>query len=290
MSLLQLLESGGPFPIVLSGILGLMVGSFLNVVVYRLPIMMDRAWRRESLDFLDLPNTVSNDQQPFDLTQPASHCLNCGSSVLPWQNIPVISYLLLGGRCARCKTRISIRYPLVETLTALLSAVVVWHYGWNIQAMMALILTWTLISLSLIDLDCQLLPDSITLPVLWIGLAISTRTIFADSHSAIIGAITGYLSLWSVYKIFKWLTGKEGMGFGDFKLLAMFGAWMGWQVLPVIILMSSFVGALTGSLMIVFGKHKRSMPIPFGPYLSAAGWIVLLWGNQLIEWYFKIIE
>ncbi|MGH8500286.1 MAG: prepilin peptidase [Methylococcales bacterium] len=289
MTLIRLLETDPAALIIAAGLLGLMVGSFLNVVIYRLPIMMERGWRRESIAYLGLAPEPAPEPQPFNLIQPQSRCPRCTSSIRPWQNIPIVSYLILGGQCANCKMPISIRYPAVEALTAILSALVVWRFGFTLQAGMALILTWALISLSLIDIDRQLLPDSITLPVLWLGLALSIGHVFTDSHSAIIGAISGYLSFWIVYQIFKVLTGKEGMGFGDFKLLAMLGAWMGWQYLAVTILFSSLFGALIGTMMVVFGKHDRSRPIPFGPHLSAAGWIVLLWGNYFLQGYFGFV-
>ncbi|MCI0653735.1 MAG: A24 family peptidase [Methylococcaceae bacterium] len=289
MGLIQFLQTDPTLLIIAAGLLGLMVGSFLNVVVHRLPIMMERAWHRESTEYLKLAAEPAGEQEAFNLVRPASRCPKCHAPVRPWQNIPLISYLILGAKCANCKTPISLRYPIVEGLTAILSVLVVWHFGFSFQAGMALILTWALISLSLIDIDHQLLPDSISLPLLWLGLALSIPKVFTDSHSAIIGAISGYLSLWLVYQVFKSLTGKEGMGFGDFKLLSMLGAWMGWQFLPVIILFSSFVGALVGTILILTGKHSRSAPIPFGPYLSAAGWIVLLWGERFLQWYGQII-
>lgn len=289
MNLFQILEADPMISMIAAGMLGLMIGSFLNVVIYRLPIMMERAWRRESSEYLQIAVEPTGDRESFNLIRPASRCPKCASPVRPWQNIPVISYLILGGKCANCRTTISVRYPIIEALTAVLSALVVGHFGFSVQAGTGLILTWALICLSVIDIDHQLLPDSITLPSLWLGLALSIQKVFTDSHSAILGAIFGYLSLWLVYKLFKILTGKEGMGFGDFKLLAMLGAWMGWQYLPLIILFSSFGGACVGILLILSGKQSRSMPIPFGPYLSAAGWTVLLWGEQFLNWYLEMI-
>ncbi len=288
MTLLQLLETDTTMLIVAAILLGLTVGSFLNVVVYRLPIMMEHSWRQESTEYLGLATEPATKQQSFNLLQPQSRCPNCASSVRPWQNIPIISYLILGGKCANCKTSISLRYPAVEALTAIFSALVVWHFGFTAQAGAALVLTWGLIGLSLIDIDHQILPDSITLPLLWIGMGLSVPEVFTDSHSAIIGAISGYSSLWIVFQVFRILTGKDGMGFGDFKLLAMLGAWMGWQYLPVIILFSSLAGALAGSMMILFGRHSRAAPIPFGPYLSAAGWTALLWGEDILHRYTEL--
>jgi leader peptidase (prepilin peptidase) / N-methyltransferase len=288
MTLLQLLETDTTALIVATVMLGLMVGSFLNVVVYRLPIMMEHSWRQESTEYLGLATEPATQEPSINLLQPPSRCPNCAAPVRPWQNIPIISFLLLGGKCANCKIPIPLRYPAVEAITAIFSACVVWHFGFTVQAGAALILTWALISLSLIDIDHQILPDSITLPLLWIGMGLSVPEVFTTSHAAIIGAISGYLSLWIVYHVFRILTGKEGMGFGDFKLLAMLGAWMGWQYLPVIILFSSLVGALTGSLMILFGRQSRSAPIPFGPYLSAAGWTALLWGEEILRGYTEL--
>lgn len=268
----------------LSGIIGLLIGSFLNVVIYRLPIMMKREWRNDCLEFLELENDVPTDV--FNLALPASNCPNCQAKIQPWQNVPVLSYLLLRGKCANCKTPISARYPVVELLTAILSIIVAWHFGFGWQAAAGLVLTWVLIALSLIDLDTQLLPDVIVLPVLWLGLIASLFTIFIDSSTSIIGATAGYLVLWSVYHGFKLFTGKEGMGYGDFKLLAMLGSWLGWQYLGVIILLSSLVGAFIGITLISLNKHSRDVPIPFGPYLAIAGWIALLWGKSLNLYYF----
>ncbi|HFD12442.1 MAG TPA: prepilin peptidase [Crenotrichaceae bacterium] len=270
------------------GFVGLCVGSFLNVVIYRLPIMMERDWRQQSAEFLEIrlsDNDSDSDSVTFNLSTPNSKCPACKAAIRAWQNIPVFSYIMLGGKCANCKTSISIRYPLVEFVTAVLSILIAWHFGFSLQTLFALILLWSLIALSLIDLDHQLLPDSITLPLLWLGLFSSVFNVFTDSKSSIIGAIAGYLSLWSVYMVFKLLTGKEGMGFGDFKLLAVFGAWFGWKFLPVIILLSSVVGAVVGICMIVFTKRGKEVPIPFGPYLAGAGLIALFCGEQLIAWY-----
>jgi leader peptidase (prepilin peptidase) / N-methyltransferase len=272
--------------IVLAGIIGLMVGSFLNVVIYRLPIMMQRNWRQECTEYLQLEQQSQTDE-PFNLSRPLSSCPNCKTPIKPYQNIPIISYLFLKGRCAHCDHPISLRYPLIEALTAISSALVAWHFGGTAEALFALLLTWSLIALSFIDIDCQLLPDSITLPALWLGLFLSLFSLFTDAHSSIIGAIAGYLSLWTVYHLFKMATGKEGMGFGDFKLLALFGAWLGWQYLPLIILLSSLVGAIIGIAMIIFVKRDHTIPIPFGPYLAAAGWIALLWGHDINQLYLR---
>jgi len=272
----------------LAGIIGLLVGSFLNVVIYRLPLMMQRGWRRECIEFLQLDaGTIQdeNTEEPFNLVLPLSRCPGCNTPIRPYQNIPVISYLFLKGKCATCGCHISLRYPIVEALTALASIIVAWHFGYTLQAFFALILTWALIALIFIDVDHQLLPDSITLPLLWLGMCLSLFDLYTDAHASIIGAVAGYTVLWAVFHLFKLATGKEGMGYGDFKLLALFGAWLGWQYLPIIILLSSLVGAVVGVSMIIFVKHDHNVPIPFGPYLAAAGWIALLWGNDLNHLY-----
>ena len=261
-------------------LIGLSVGSFLNVVIYRLPVMMKTSWRRECHEYLELPLNEA-EHTDFNLMLPASHCPVCKTKIKAYQNIPVISYLLLGGKCGHCGVAIAIRYPLIEALTGVCSALVAWHFGYSAEMWFALLLTWSLIALSFIDLDHQLLPDSITLPLLWLGLLLSLFGLYSDSHDSIIGASAGYLSLWSVYHAFKLLTGKEGMGFGDFKLLAMLGAWMGWQYLPLIILLSSLTGAIIGIAMIVATKRDVQRPMPFGQYLALAGWIALLWGDKL---------
>lgn len=283
MSIIYLLEQS---PLILTSIvfiLGLLVGSFLNVVIYRLPVMMNRAWRKECLDYLDMAEET--EQPPFNLSVPGSHCPKCKAQVKPWQNIPVLSYLLLGGKCHHCKTPISIRYPLIEAFTAVLSAIVAWHFGFSLALLFALVLTWVLIALSFIDIDHQLLPDQLTLPTLWLGIFLNLFAVFTDLESSVIGAMAGYLSLWSIYHLFKLFTGKEGMGYGDFKLLSLLGAWLGWQYLPLIILLSSLVGAILGIAMIVFVKHDHRQPIPFGPYLAAAGWLALIWGDKLNQLY-----
>ncbi len=269
-----------------AALLGLAVGSFLNVVAHRLPIMLERDWKGQCRELLQLP-TEQEPTAPFDLSRPRSRCPNCNHKITALENIPVLSYLFLRGRCSECNCAISIRYPVVELLTALLSVVVAWHFGPTWQAATALLLTWVLIALSLIDIDHQLLPDNIVLPTIWVGLLLSLFTVFTDPESAILGAVGGYLSLWSIFKLFKLVTGKEGMGYGDFKLLALFGAWQGWQFLLQIVLLSSLVGALFGIAMILFRGRDRTLPIPFGPYLAAAGWISLLWGAQINNIYLQ---
>lgn len=267
-------------------LLGLAVGSFLNVVIHRLPKMMERDWRRQCAELDDTEGTAT-EERSFNLSTPASTCPHCGHRIRWFENIPLLSYLFLRGRCSACGKPISLRYPVIELVTALLSAAVAWHFGWSWQAGAALLLTWALIALSMIDFDHQLLPDSITLPFLWLGLLLSLFPVFADAQTAIIGALAGYLSLWLLFHAFRLLTGKEGMGYGDFKLLAMLGAWMGWQALPVVILLSSVVGAVVGIGLILFLGRDRQLPIPFGPYLAAAGWITLLWGSDITGAYLR---
>ena len=269
-------------------IVGLLVGSFLNVVIYRLPIMMNRGWKKECTEYLEL-EPAEGDDEVFNLTLPLSRCPGCDTPIKPYQNIPVVSYIFLRGKCAQCKAHISLRYPLIEAFTGILSAIVAWHFGYGVELLFALLLTWSLVALSFIDIDHQLLPDSINFPLLWGGLFLSLFSIYTDAHSSIIGALAGYLSLWTVYQAFKLITGKEGMGYGDFKLLAVFGAWIGWQYLPLIILLSSIVGAVIGVSMIILVKKDKNIPIPFGPYLAVAGWIALLWGDKINSHYLQLI-
>ena len=270
-------------------LLGLILGSFLNVVILRLPRMMEAGWRRDCAELLSPDGTApETDEPPLSLSKPASTCPSCGHRIRVHENIPILSYLWLRGRCSECKTRISLRYPLVEAFTALLTLIVVVQFGPTWQAAAALLLTWSLIALAVIDLDTQLLPDSITLPFLWLGLFLSLFGLFTDSQSAIIGAVAGYLSLWVVFQLFRLATGKEGMGYGDFKLLALLGAWLGWSALPQIILLSALVGALVGVGLILSGRHESGKPLPFGPYLAAAGWISLIWGEQINGAYLRL--
>ncbi len=276
--------------ITLTAVLGLLIGSFLNVVIYRLPVMMEREWRTACDETLS-PAGVQAEaavEPPFNLVAPRSQCPKCRHMITALENIPVVSYLYLKGRCSACGTPISMRYPLVEIFTAAVSAMVAWHFGFGWNAGAALLLTWALITLSLIDFDHQLLPDSITLPFLWIGLTLSLFNIYVDSFNSIIGALTGYLSLWMVYMLFKILTGKEGMGHGDFKLLAMLGAWLGWKSLLTIVLLSSLVGAVVGISLVLLRGRDKNIPIPFGPYLATAGWITLLWGNDITRIYMRM--
>ncbi len=267
-------------------VLGLMVGSFLNVVIHRLPKMMERAWRMQCAELAVAdPDAEPRRQETYNLVQPRSACPACGSPITALQNIPVISYLLLKGRCRACGASISPRYPLVEALTGVLSGLLAWHFGAGLAGAAAIGFSWALVALTFIDLDTQLLPDDICLPLLWGGLLVNLSGTFTDIRSAVIGAVAGYLILWSVYWAFKLATGKEGMGYGDFKLLAAIGAWLGWQLLPLVVLLSAAVGAIAGILLIVFARHGRSVPIPFGPYLAVAGLVALVWGESLIQMY-----
>lgn len=268
-------------------IVGLLVGSFLNVVIYRLPVMMEKEWQSECRLILELEEDKASNDAVFNLAQPNSHCPGCQKEISPWQNIPVISYLILKGQCGNCGTHISLRYPLIEALTAILSGIVVWQLGFTPLALAGLFFTWALICLTMIDADTKMLPDQITLPLLWLGLIVNIQGANVDLQSAVLGAIFGYLSLWSVYWAFKLATGKEGMGYGDFKLLAALGAWMGWQALPIIILLSSLVGAVLGILILVMSKQGKDTALPFGPYLAAAGWITFLWGDQISTAYLQ---
>jgi leader peptidase (prepilin peptidase) / N-methyltransferase len=261
-------------------LLGLIVGSFLNVVIHRLPQMMREEWRRECDDVQGRAAPEAPGPR-LTLSTPGSHCPHCGHAITPLENIPILSYLFLRGRCSACTAPISLRYPVVEAMTALLSLAVVWHFGPGWEAAAALVMTWGLVALSGIDIDTQLLPDAITQPLLWLGLLLSLVGLFSDPQASILGAAAGYLSLWLIFHLFRLATGKEGMGYGDFKLLAVFGAWLGWTALPQIALLSAVVGALVGGALILSGRQDRDLPIPFGPYLAAAGWIALLWGDPI---------
>lgn len=306
-------------------VFSLLIGSFLNVVIHRVPIMLQREWRSQAEEILqgdsdqgagDSQNeaerrvadrgqhTVAQQSDRatahspqltalYNLVVPRSACPHCGAQIKAWQNVPVISYLLLKGKCANCGAKISPRYPIVELLTALLSAAVAWKFGITWYTGAALVLTWVLIALTFIDFDTQLLPDNMTLPLMWLGLLISLAPAIAelglpvDTRSSILGAVAGYLSLWSVYQLFKLITGKEGMGYGDFKLFAALGAWLGWQMLPLVILLSAFTGAVVGITLIIARGRDKNIPIPFGPYLAAAGWIALMWGDTLVSSYLR---
>ena len=287
-------------------VLGLVVGSFLNVVIYRLPIMLEREWRSQAAELLPLASAAAPvaaapaelaaaPNERFTLSTPRSACPACKAPITAWQNIPVMSWLMLRGRCASCKARLSWRYPMVELTTGLLSAWVAWHFGFGAPAALALLITWALVALTGIDIDHQLLPDSITLPLMWAGLlaavmvgAIDGSPIPVSPRDALIGSSAGYLSLWLVFHAFRLVTGKEGMGYGDFKLFAALGAWLGWKLLPLVILLSAATGAVLGILMIVLRGRDRSAPMPFGPYLAAAGWLAMMYGDSLVSGYLRV--
>ncbi|MDJ0740316.1 MAG: A24 family peptidase [Gammaproteobacteria bacterium] len=271
-------------------LLGLVVGSFLNVVILRLPRRMHAELAESCADLRDEAiEPVPNRLFGLDyLISPPSTCPNCGHAIRAWENVPVLSWLLLRGRCSNCKNPISIRYPIVEAVTGALSVLVIWQFGITLAGVAALLLVWALIALTVIDIDEQLLPDQLTLPMVWVGLMVNINGTFTDLTSAVIGAAAGYLSLWLVFQLFRLLTGREGMGYGDFKLLAVFGAFLGWQLLPLVILMSSLVGAVVGIGLIVLRGRDRQVPIPFGPYLAAAGFVALLWGEQINRSYLQL--
>ena len=291
------------------GFLGLFVGSFLNVVIHRLPIMMERSWQHSLAEFeiqqrleaqgVDLTDAAAveaamgkeslPEPEPFDLAVPRSRCPNCGNLITWWQNIPVLSYLLLRGKCSGCKAHISARYPIIELVTMILSLVVAWQFGPSPQAVVGILFTWALVALTMIDFDHQLLPDTITLPLMWFALMVNLGNVFTDLQSAVLGAAFGYLILWGVFHLFRIITGKHGMGYGDFKLLAAIGALLGWQALPMVILLSSLVGAVVGLTLIAITGRDKNIPIPFGPYLAAAGWIAMLWGKPISEAYFNLL-
>ncbi len=272
-------------------ILGLLIGSFLNVVIYRLPKMLEQDWKHQCSILLEQEKLESelNNAEKITLSKPDSTCPKCQHKIKPWENIPVLSFLFLGGKCSQCKNKISMRYPLVEIATSILSLIVIMTFGATYAGLSALFLTWVLIALTMIDTDTQLLPDDMTLPLLWAGLILNSFNIFTTLESALWGAVCGYLSLWFVYQLFKLLTGKEGMGYGDFKLLGALGAWLGWEQLPIIILLSSVVGAIIGIAMILIKGRDKNIPIPFGPYLAIAGWISLIWGEDLFQLWMKTV-
>ena len=272
-------------------LLSLIVGSFLNVLIYRLPVMMEREWQQEYQAYFAADSTAApTATAPFNLAVPRSRCPACQTPIQARDNIPVLSWLLLGGKCRSCKAPISVRYPAIEALTALLSGVVAWQLGFGLPALLFIFITWLLIALTFIDIDKMLLPDQLTLPLLWLALLFSlTDSALVNPAQAIVGAACGYLSLWSVYWLFKLLTGKEGMGYGDFKLLAVFGALLGWQQLPLIILLSSVVGAVIGIMLLSIQGKDKATPIPFGPYIAAAGWIAMLWGEQMTNAYLRYL-
>jgi len=277
-------------------LLGLVVGSFLNVVIHRLPKMLEREWDAQAAELLEQKGSADAAAKlrrtgatvRYNLVMPPSTCPRCGHRIRAWENIPILSYLFLRARCSACRAPISIRYPIVEALSGILSGYIGWRYGLTLATVGALFLTWSLIALTVIDIDTQLLPDDITLPLIWLGLLVNLNGTFVPLQGAVIGAVAGYLSLWAVYWLFKLATGKEGMGYGDFKLLAAIGAWLGWKMLPVVILLSSLVGAVVGIGLIVFARHGRNTPIPFGPYIAAAGLIALFWGETINRTYLQL--
>jgi leader peptidase (prepilin peptidase)/N-methyltransferase len=268
---------------------GLIIGSFLNVVILRFPEQLKNSWRRESEDFLGLTKELGEEpEEELSLSAPASRCPSCGVPIKPWHNIPVVSYVFLRGKCKACSTPISIQYPLVELVSALATAFIVFQFGLSLMAAYCLMFTWVLIALTGIDFREQLLPDQITLPLLWLGLFANLSGTFVPLNEAVIGALAGYLSLWSVFWLFKLVTGKEGMGYGDFKLLGALGAWMGWQMLPLIIILSTFVGALVGVVGLLMNTRERQVPMAFGPFLAMAGWIALIWGDKILGSYLSV--
>ena len=271
---------------------GLAIGSFLNVVIHRLPIVLERQWRAQAAELEG--RTPAPDGEPYNLVRPRSRCPACNAPISAIQNIPVISYLVLRGRCAACRAPIPVRYPAVELATAIATAAVAWHFGFGWQALLAMVFTWYLIALTGIDIDRQLLPDILTIPLLWIALIASLwhapggAAPPVATQDAVIGAVAGYLFLWSVFQLFRLVTGKEGMGYGDFKLYAAIGAWLGWQMLPLVLMLAAVVGSVVGVAMIAARRHGRGVPIPFGPYLAGAAWIALLWGPQIVERYLDV--
>jgi leader peptidase (prepilin peptidase)/N-methyltransferase len=291
MVLLDALSASPMFFICAVVVLGLLIGSFLNVVIYRVPVMLEREWQRQCAELAGTA-AAAPPQPRFNLIVPRSTCPKCKAPITALQNIPVVSYLVLRGRCARCGAPISPRYPLIEALTGVLSGLVAWKFGYGAAALAALVLTWFLIALTFIDVDTQLLPDSMTLPLVWLGLATSAllpagdhNSLPVDLHDSVTGAMAGYLSLWSIYHLFKLLTGKEGMGYGDFKLLAALGAFLGWRMLLPTVLCAAAVGAVVGIVILTLQRKGRGVPIAFGPFLSAAGWIMMMWGRELLEGY-----
>jgi leader peptidase (prepilin peptidase)/N-methyltransferase len=295
MSFLQALQNQALMLAGVCGLLGLIVGSFLNVVIHRLPKMLERGWDGQAAELLEqknLPDVAKilrgGDTARYNLMTPASTCPHCGHRIRAYENIPIVSYVFLRARCSACKAPISIRYPIIEAISGVLAAYIGWRFGFTLAMAGALVFAWSLVALTAIDIDTQLLPDDITLPLLWLGLLLNLNGGFTPLPSAVIGAVAGYLSLWSVYWLFKLTTGKEGMGYGDFKLLAAIGAWLGWKMLPIVILLSSLVGAVVGIALIVFARHGRNTPIPFGPYLAAAGLIALFWGETINRTYLQL--
>ncbi len=289
-ALFQLLQTSPLAFIIMCGVLGLMVGSFLNVVIHRLPKIMELGWQQQCAELRgEITHPDGDAAAPYNLVVPRSACPHCNHVISAWENIPIVSYVLLRGKCKGCGAAISPRYPIIEAISGVLCAYAAAHFGFGLTAVGALLLIWALLALTAIDIDTQLLPDDITLPLLWAGLLFNLFGVFTNLSNAVLGAAIGYLTLWSVYWLFKLITGKEGMGYGDFKLLAALGAWLGWQMLPLIILLSSLVGAIVGITMIVALKHGRNIPIPFGPYLAGGGLIALFWGQTLTHEYLQLL-
>jgi len=295
MSIIEVLRNQPIMLTIVCGLIGLVVGSFLNVVIHRLPKMLDEDWDHQAADLLEHKNMAEAAKKlrprgtvRYNLMTPASTCPHCGHKIKAYENIPIVSYIVLRGRCASCKAPISVRYPIVEAISGLTAAYIGWKFGLNLSMAGALVFSLALLALTVIDIDTQLLPDDITLPLMWTGLLLNLNNLFAPLSSAVLGAAAGYLSLWSVYWLFKITTGKEGMGYGDFKLLAAIGAWLGWKMLPVVILLSSLVGAIVGIGLIMLTRHGRNTPIPFGPYLAAAGLIALFWGESINRTYLQV--
>jgi leader peptidase (prepilin peptidase)/N-methyltransferase len=294
MTLLSVLRNEPAMLALACFLVGLVVGSFLNVVIHRLPKMLERDWDAQATELLEQKDMgeaaakLRTTTARYNLVVPGSACPHCGHVIRAWENIPILSYAFLRGRCAGCKARISPRYPIIEAISGLLAAYIGWHFGFTLAMAGALVFAWALVALTAIDIDTQLLPDDITLPLLWLGLLVNLDGAFVPLQSAVVGAVAGYLSLWSVYWLFRLATGKEGMGYGDFKLLAAIGAWLGWKMLPAVILLSSLVGAVVGIAMIAFARLGRNTPIPFGPYLAAAGLIALFWGPEINRTYLRL--
>ncbi|MDP0562522.1 MAG: A24 family peptidase [Candidatus Endonucleobacter sp. (ex Gigantidas childressi)] len=289
MILIDLLQQSSAYFFIILTMVGLVAGSFLNVVIHRLPLMLEKQWHEDSMAVL-FPEKNCTQSEAYNLAVPSSCCPSCQHKITLWENIPIISYLCLKGRCSSCNTIISWRYPAVECLSAMITVLIGWQFGVTVEILAYFMLAWCLLTLSMIDFDTQLLPDSITLPLIWLGLIFNSFNPGLSLNDALWGAVFGYLSLWSVYWLFKLITGKEGMGYGDFKLLAALGAWLGWTMLPLIIFLSSAVGTIVALMLIAFKLHNRSKPIPFGPYLSVAGFIALLWGDQLFRMYLQFMR
>lgn len=294
MELITVLRENATFFLIVVGFFSLLVGSFLNAAIYRIPIMLQHGWREECEELIggDSYTTKEEMNKKFNLFVPRSQCPSCGHMITALENIPVISYLFLRGKCSSCKTHISIQYPIIEISTALLSVFIAWKIGFSWQVLAALVFTWTLITLALIDAKTMLLPDNLTLPLMWLGIAVNYNELFVNLQSSVLGAMIGYMSLWTLFQVFRLVTGKEGMGYGDFKILAAIGAWGGWQILPFTIFVASLLGAVIGILMMTIQKKKESQPIPFGPWLALAGFIGFIWRDEVIQAmgsYFRLI-